>query len=116
MSKFDKFKMTVEFEVTEPQALALQAMFEHWTHLGNIGSTRVIGFFIDGCGDFQPNCKINFSKQIHALTDEMRTKAIIRNTSGNEVYDFDIISYILDYNEFMDDLEFEYGLPTNKCE
>ncbi len=34
----ERLKMTVEMEVTESQALALQAMFEHWRVLGGQGS------------------------------------------------------------------------------
>lgn len=36
----DKIKMTVKMEATEPQALALQTMFEHWTSMGNTGMSR----------------------------------------------------------------------------
>ena len=73
----ERLKMTVEMEVTESQALALQAMFEHWRVLGGQGSSRYVGFFVDGDGNFKPKCKITTDKPIRELTQEMREKAVI---------------------------------------
>lgn len=41
----EKVKLTVEMEVTVPQALTLQAMFGRWNTLSNLGSSQFISFF-----------------------------------------------------------------------
>ncbi len=85
----NKVKMYVEMDVTIPQALALQAMFEYWNALGRNGSSREVGFYCDGDGNFRPECKIGFDKDIPQLTDKIRANAILRNENGNLLYDFD---------------------------
>lgn len=95
----DKIKMTVEMEVTEAQALALQAMFEYWTGCGGVGASRKVGFYVDGDGDFQPKCKTSFSRKISTLTPEMSKAAVILDKDGNRVYDYDPIGWMLDRNE-----------------
>ena len=94
----DKIKMTIEMNVTIPQALALQAMFEYWNTLGNVGCSRKVGFYVDGDGNFQPNCTIKFNTIIPTLTDEMRGKAIIKEHDDNRLYDFDPIAWLLRKN------------------
>ncbi len=87
--------MTVEMEVTESQALALKSMFEYWTWCGGVGSSRKVGFYVDGDGNFQPNCNISFDKEIPELTPEMKKAAIISDRDGNRVYDYDPIAWML---------------------
>ena len=93
----DKIKITIEMEVTEPQALALRAMFEHWTFLGNIGSSRKIGFFVDGGGDFRPTCKISFAGNVRPLTDSVRRIAGQKKESsyGDRTFDYDEIAGLI---------------------
>jgi hypothetical protein len=91
----EKFKMTVTMEVTEPQALALQAMFKQWSYYGRVGASRKVAFFVDGDGDFRPNCEVKFNKEIHELTEEMEDKSIVSDDDGNLVYDFDPIAWML---------------------
>lgn len=93
----DRIKMTVDMEVTVPQALALQAMFEHWNKLGAWGASRHISFFVDGDGNFQPNCKFKFSEEIPELTPTLATLAIA-NQKSDELeakFDFDAIAWYL---------------------
>jgi hypothetical protein len=61
----EQIEMTVKMQVTEPQALALQAMFNHWNRLASWGSSRMIGFYADGDGDFNPKCVVSFSAPVH---------------------------------------------------
>jgi len=97
----DKLEMTVKFQVKPAQALALQAMFEHWNYLSAVGSSRCISFFVDGCGDFHPKAEIEFSKSIPGLTDEMRQKAAVGkaeiggSTDGNLIFDYDPLAWML---------------------
>lgn len=95
----DKVKMTVEMEVTIPQALALQAMFEHWNLLANMGGSRYVGFFVDGDGNFHPKCDISYDKQIPKLTDELRELAVVEDKHGNKKYDFDAIAWKVNHGD-----------------
>lgn len=88
--------MTVEFEVTEPQALTLQAMFEEWNYLSNIGASRHVSFFVDGDGNFHPKCKINYDQNITKLTEEMKEIAKFRTNLYFDIgYDFDKIAWYM---------------------
>lgn len=89
-----KIKLTIEMDVTEAQAITLKEMFEYWTRLGNIGSSRTVAFFVDGDGNFQPNCKITTSERIHELPEHVLSKAIT-DVDGDRFYDFDPIAWAL---------------------
>jgi hypothetical protein len=91
----DKLTLTVQMDVTPPQALALQAMFEYWTRLGGIGSSRYVAFYCDGDGNFQPKCRVAFSSPIPLLTDELRKKAVVKECDGDRWYDFDPVAWAL---------------------
>lgn len=91
----EKIKLTIEMDVTIPQALALQAMFEYWKYLGNIGSSRFVSFYVDGDGNFRPNCKINTSEPIPELTEELAKSAIVVEFDDERAYDFDPIAWKL---------------------
>lgn len=94
MSK-QRLKMTVDLEVTPAQALALQCMFEHWNALASMGSSRRIGFFVDGDGNFKPKCKFTYSETLPELTDEMRRFSVSEEQNGNRLYDYDDIAWLL---------------------
>jgi len=89
----DKLKLTVTMDVTISQALALEAMFEYWTTLGSIGSSRNVTFFCDGDGNFQPKCEVSTNKPIPSLTNAIRQQAIVTDVDGNRTYDFDAIAW-----------------------
>jgi hypothetical protein len=95
--KNERLKMTVEMEVTEPQALALQAMFEYWDRLASIGSSRFVAFMVDGDGNFKPRCKVSFSEPIRELTTEMRAAAVVDEKYGDRKYDFDPIAWMVNH-------------------
>lgn len=88
-------KMTVEMDVTIPQALTLQAMFEYWNRLSGIGASRQVVFYADGDGNFHPRCDIKYSEDLPELTDEMREISIIAGENGNHRYDFDPIAWMM---------------------
>lgn len=92
----ERIKINISMEVTIPQALALQAMFEYWNTLASVGSSRKVGFYVDGDGNFKPRCQMITYAQIPELTDEMRKIAIVSDDDGNVVYDFDGIAWILE--------------------
>jgi len=53
-------KIIVEFEnLTEAQAITLEAMFALWSRLGRMGSSRWTAFMADGDGNFRPKIKVN---------------------------------------------------------
>jgi len=96
-----KIKMYVEMEVTISQGLALQAMFEHWNFLSNMGSSRLVAFFVDGDGNFHPKVTTSFSEVIPELTKELKEKAMIGTMEGEvpfggAKFDFDPIAWKLD--------------------
>ncbi|HMW85390.1 MAG TPA: hypothetical protein PLY42_11645 [Nitrospira sp.] len=84
----ERLEMTVKMQVTPAQALALQAMFQHWNRLASWGSSRMIGFFVDGDGNFKPRCDIAFSEPLPVLTDEL-AKAAIASDDGHGTLNFD---------------------------
>lgn len=91
----DKIKMKIELEVTEPQALTLQAMFEYMEQLGGMGASRYVAFYADGDGDFRPKPEITFDQPVRPLTDEMRKAAVVEDEHGHRKYDFDPIGWML---------------------
>lgn len=99
----ERVEMTVTMQVTVAQALALEAMFNYWSYLGNIGSSRSVGFMVDGDGNFKPKCKISFDKEIPSLTDTLAEFAIISDDNGDRIYDFDPIAWRLDYPHHFDE-------------
>lgn len=88
-----KLKMTVTMEVTKDQALALQAMFEHWNRTATWGNDHSIGFMINGStrDDFYPNCKYDFSEPIIPLNDEEMDMIIHRDDSINYYFDYTLL-------------------------
>jgi hypothetical protein len=90
-----RIEMTIKMQLTEPQALAMQAMMEHWNQLASQGSSRMIAYFVDGDGNFKPNTTWQYSEPIQPLTDEMRKAAIVDNRAGEAKFDFDPIAWIL---------------------
>ena len=86
----DRFKMTVEFEVTTAQALCLQEMFNYWNTLGKLGGTRTVGLVVDGDGPFHPNIKITTEERLPVLSATERKRAIVHdNGNGDRIYDAD---------------------------
>ncbi len=89
-----KIEMTVTLDVTVPQALALQAMFDHWNSLSSMGSSRVVSFYVDGDGNFHTHAKCKFSEEIPELDNHLRDLAELAgegliDTAGSPVASFD---------------------------
>ena len=97
----ERLEMTVKFQVTVSQALALQAMFEHWNKLAGWGCSRVIGFFVDGDGNFHPHCEWGYSQALPELTDELRKAAHVnvREPDTDMDFDFDGIAWKVELPE-----------------
>ncbi len=94
----DRIRVAVYLTATVPQALALQAMFEHWNRLSGLGGSRKVAFYVDGDGNFHPNAQfVNLStEKLPRLTDEMREAAIVAGKeNGDYVFDFDPIAWML---------------------
>ena len=90
-------EMTIKVQVKEAQALALQAMFEYWNYLSSVGGSRKVGFYVDGDGDFHPECKIAYDHgNVRPLTDEMKRAAVVEDKGGNRVYDCDNLYSVMD--------------------
>ena len=94
----DKVKLTVTMEVTPPQA-----MFNYWNLLGGRGSSREVGFFVDGDGNFRPKCSVSTSEPIPEVSPIIRKKAVaVDNGDGNLMFDFDNIATFINYPEMYD--------------
>lgn len=56
----DDVSLTVTFDhLNEPQAIALLAMFETWETHGRWGASRMVSFFVDGDGPFNPEIQVD---------------------------------------------------------
>lgn len=108
LPRHQKTKLTVEFDVTEAQALSLMSMFKYWNTLGGVGSSRYTAFYADGDGDFRPNCKWTTPENIE-LTDDVykyaflkihedpqKNKAELKLSNGDAMFDYDKIAWSLD--------------------
>lgn len=110
----DKIQMTVTMEVKESQAVALQEFFKCWNSLASMGSSRMVSFYVDGDGDFKPNCQISFSKEPEVLSlPEEQLKFILNGAriskDGEEpiAYDYDSVAWR------MRTLKFKYTCVEN---
>jgi hypothetical protein len=90
-----KLKLTVTMDVTAPQAYALMEMFKCWTFYGKAGMSRKVGFYVDGDGDFKPNCEVKTVPELPELPLEQAKKAVANDDNGNCLYDFDGIGWSL---------------------
>ena len=97
-----KIEMTVTLNVTIPQALALQAMFDHWNSLSSMGSSRQVSFYVDGDGNFHTHAQCRFSEEIPELDNHLRDLAelsgkpsIDHTGSPMAAFDFDAIAWTL---------------------
>ena len=92
----ERLEITVKMQVTPAQALTLQAMFKHWNLLAGQGSSRMIGFYVDGDGNFKPTCECSFSVPLPELTEELEKLAQAKNDgSGGIDFDFDGVAWQL---------------------
>lgn len=99
LKRSERLTMTVTMQLTESQALAMQAMFKYWNQLASMGSSRMVGYFVDGDGNFKPNCQVLLSHKITELTPEIAKAAIVEDDSGNRNYDFDPVAWMLSDKE-----------------
>jgi len=97
MSK-PRHKLTVTMDVTAAQALALQAFFGYWNVLAQLGGSQNVAFFVDGDGDFKPNCRIDVVPAVTLLTPRLERLAVASDNLGERIYDYDAIAAELDDN------------------
>ena len=91
----EKIKMTVTMEVSASQAYALMAMFNYWNFCGKAGTSREIGFEVDGDGDFHPKCEVKTEPKLPEMPKQQIDKAIVWDNNGNRKYDYDPIGWSL---------------------
>lgn len=103
----EKYDMTVEFKgITQPQAIALQAMFELWQKMGSWGSSRMVAFMVDGDGDFRPKIEVGFWKDVYKdmtpeRIEQLKAMAKVSRTpddgclEDHVAFDFDSIGWSL---------------------
>jgi hypothetical protein len=91
MSRVDPDReLIVKFTgLTEAQAVALEIMFDRWQALTQQGSSRFVGFYVDGDGNFRPYIETVHSKETIEIDDDMRR---IAEVSENN-FDFDGIAW-----------------------
>jgi hypothetical protein len=97
--------MTVTMHnLTDAQAIALEAMFRLWQRLGAAGSSRYVSFFADGDGNFRPRVEIQHSRDPYPMQAEEDREALRRValvTNGEEApgrsipIDFDPVAWRL---------------------
>lgn len=82
-------------DVTPAQALTLIAMYDYWNQLSSMGSSRYVGFMVDGDGDFHPNVQYTVSEadELPQLTDKLRKAAIVSDNDGDRMYDYDPVAW-----------------------
>ena len=98
-----KIEMTITLDVTIPQAVALQAMFEHWNSLSSMGASRQVSFYVDGDGNFHTHAKCKFSEEVPELDTHLKDLAELSDESsgkdrfGNPMvsFDYDSIAWYL---------------------
>lgn len=95
IERSETVKLTVTMDVTAPQAYALMKMFKYWTFCGNAGMSRRVAFYVDGDGNFHPNCEIKTEPLLPVLPEEQAEKCIAADDHGNRLYDFDGIGWSL---------------------
>ena len=90
----DNKKITVTFEVTEAQAIALEDMFATMNSLGSMGASRYCAFYADGDGNFQPHITIDGRKP--EKTPLLKTEDCWKEGTDNMYrIDFDWIAWKL---------------------
>lgn len=89
----EKLKLTVTMNVTAPQAYALMEMFKCWTFYGKAGMSRRVAFYVDGDGDFHPNCECKTEPELPELPKDQAIKTLVEDEHGNCLYDFDALSW-----------------------
>lgn len=89
-------KLTVVMNVTVAQALTLKAMFEYWNTLAKLGGSNYVSFYVDGDGDFHPQCAVTVDGALPELTRELKDKAIAHDLGGDRRYDSDGIAWALE--------------------
>lgn len=73
-----KKKFTIEVEIEERWIDDFCSMLKEMERLGNIGSSKKVGIYSDGDGDFRPKFDID---------TEYKKTFPITNTSCEEIYD-----------------------------
>jgi len=86
----ERFDITITMSVTKAQSITLSAMFDYWNQLSSMGSSRKVAFYVDGDGNFHPNCKVVGVTKISELH---RKLAIVEDIDGDRVYDFDPVAW-----------------------
>ena len=96
----DRGRMTVTFDVTEAQAIALRAFFEMWNHLSSAGGSRYVAFFVDGDGNFHPNCQIVMPLGVRRFLDTPEMRALAITDAHEEMkFDFDPVAWEIEEHE-----------------
>ena len=100
-------KITIEFNLTEAQEIALEDMFAVWNILGGVGASRWTSFYADGDGDFHPQILINGKKPKRFVNPKTGKK----NWEKYKI-DYDEIGWLLeDYKK--EDLQEKSGAKKN---
>lgn len=95
----ERVKLTVTMEVSAPQAYALQEMFKWWNFCSSAGMSRRVAFFVDGDGDFHPNCEVKTEPALPELPKEQSRMAVAEDNHGHSLYDYDSIGWSLHDDE-----------------
>lgn len=90
-----RIDFTVTMKLTKPQALAMKAFFEIWNECAIMGRSRYVAFYVDGDGDFKPNCQVTCPSLDIELTGDMRKVANTGKQTAEYSIDFDPIAWMV---------------------
>ncbi len=101
----ERIDINVKMSVTPSQAVALRAFFKCWNSLASMGASRMVSFFVDGDGNFKPNCEVTFLEEHEHLNipddimEFIESEAMIvgragaSETSKDIKFDFDPVAW-----------------------
>lgn len=90
------FKLEITLDkLTHAQALAVEEMFATWQTLSSQGSSRMVGFLVDGDGNFHPEITINGQQPSHEPLAVVMEPNFFKERDGRIDIDFDAIAWKL---------------------
>lgn len=91
-------KIKIEMQVTEAQALAINAMIKQWNLLGSIGKSQYVAFFADGDGNFHPDAKVESEWDLEKNKD-LEIFSIEKREKGVTYMDYDPVAEMISHRE-----------------
>ncbi len=91
-------KLKIEMQVTEAQALTINAMIKQWNLLGSIGKSQYVAFFADGDGNFHPIAEVESEWDLGKNKD-LEIFSIEKREKGVTYMDYDPVAEMISHRE-----------------